>query len=128
MKKVEDFILPAAILVNRYSGEYPDNAYLASDVLKVAEALQAEYAKRADFKPFRRPHIGLIQEGKYGALVDGDWARIRVLEGDSEYPIEATVRVILTVGMDTCVYHFNYQGACLESPKIRLMVKNLAYE
>jgi hypothetical protein len=129
MKKVEDFILPAAILVNRYSGEYPDNEYLASDVLKVAEALEAEYAERADLKPFRRPHIELIQEGKYWAKIGEKTAKIQILEQETDYPIEATTWTVFGDGYARSqILHFSYEGKCLENPKISLMVKNAAYE
>lgn len=132
MKKVEDFILPAAILVNRYAENFSEDARLAEEVLGVAEALQKEYAERADLKPFRRPHIQGIQEGKYVAKICGKTAQIRILdilEQETGYPIEATTWTTFADGYaEKNTYHFSNEGKCLEYPEIPLMVKNAAYE
>ena len=129
MKKVEDFILPAAILVNRYAENFSEDARLAEEVLGVAEALQKEYAERADLKPFRRPHIQGIQEGKYVAKIGEKTAKIKILEQETDYPIEATTWTTFADGYaEKNTYHFSNEGKCLEYPEIPLMVKNAAYE
>ena len=132
MKKVEDFILPAAIIVNRYAENFAEDYHIAAEVLDVAEALQKNYAKRADLQPFRRRHIELIQEGKYVAKICEKTAQIRILdilEQETGYPIEATTWTTFADGYaEKNTYHFSNEGKCLEYPEIPLMVKNAAYE
>lgn len=129
MKKVEDFILPAAILVNRYAENFSEDARLAEEVLGVAEALQKEYAERADLKPFRRPHIQGIQEGKYWAKIGEKTAKIKILEQETDYPIETITGTVFGDGYaGREILHFSYEGKCLENPEIPFMVKNAAYE